>query len=1229
MRVRKRIIQGTAFFLTLVLSALIAISSVAFADDFYTDEYGNYVEWWNFRNTDTNNAVTARPTPTNDKEAWGKWAVKFGSGWAAAPTPPIIVNNKLYIGVANQVIELDKETGEALRYSEKMPGNVGYAMQSPIYADGKIFVAITNGRVAAINIEDMSLAWTTDNSEIIRGQTLSPIGYVKIDDTGYIYTGTWTKDGGDLICTSTDDLNVTVDEEGNKIKSLIWHFNPQVVDAENLAANDSVALGYYWTGAYITDKYLAIGADNGSTLGDYVNDTAFYTLDPLTGEIIDVIYGIKGQVRSTAVFVDGYLYFSTKGAKIYKVSVDEEGHLGEPSYIDMGEFGASSATATPVVYGGKIYLGVQGKGGEFNADGGHGFIVARDDEVLSQESFVYNIPVPGYPQAGALLSDYHVDEDFDGDGAADGRVYLFFTYNAPPGGIFYTYDTPGQTEPTKLTVEESKIFVPASNKQQYCISSIVVDEDGILYYKNDSCYLFAVESNPAALLNLEVLNEEGQSFPLNQEFHTKTAEYKATVASEVTDVSIRLTLEEGVTATVNGTSYPGKDLQVELPDEVNEIVIVTNKNGKSRRYELTISKASVNSDLSALGSAIRNMVPSASNNNTRPMEPDLNTDITEYSFNWITSSTAPIDPATQTMMNIFLKTESDKATVKVYPGENVDPQNVQADGSIIQYPVNGSSIYAYRCPVYSANVKKDSTVRIVVTAEDGVTTKEYLITFNRRVYVSDVTLDTDSAELQPGETLTLIADVQPEIATSKELTWSSSKENVATVDKNGTVTAVGKGRTIITASSEDGPYAECVITVPTDPAEPLSGLNYDPDDPEMIRYYQNGEVDTAFSGFAQMDYDLDDVWYYVEKGFVTGECNDIVSGMIDGEDGWYLVKDSVFSPETTVAKNSYGWWKIENGKVDFQFNGFADNEYGTWYLKDGNVDFNYTGFVSGTAQGDPGWWYVEKGKVAFNKTDILSGKANTEADKNGVSGWWYVLDGKVFSGDTVAKNANGWWAIRGGKVDFNYTGFAKNNYGWWYAEKGQVTFKKNDIIKGKANTDVNADGVDGWWYVKGSQIIKTTTVDKNAYGWWFIKDGQVDFTYNGVESNANGWWCIHKGQVDFNYTGFEKNDYGWWYAEKGQVTFKKNDIISGKANTDANADGEDGWWLVKGSQVKNETTVAQNSYGWWYVYNGKVDFTYKGFADNDYGTWYIENGKVDFSFNGSYNDRRVINGKAQ
>ena len=372
------------------------------------------------------------------------------------------------------------------------------------------------------------------------------------------------------------------------------------------------------------------------------------------------------------------------------------------------------------------------------------------------------------------------------------------------------------------------------------------------------------------------------------------------------------------------------------------------------------------------------------------------------------------------------------------------------------------------------------------------------------------------------------------------------------------------------------------------------------EDEGTLVYLKNGKLDTSFSGILQYK----DGWYYVKNGYVDTSYD-------------------------SVESNQYGWWRIEKGIVNFNFNGLAANQYGTWYLKNGKVDFNYTGFAAGVAKNESGWWYVEGGQVKFNKSDILSGKANTAADKAGVDGWWYIVNSKVYTGNTVANNAYGWWAVRNGKVDFNYTGFASNQYGWWYAEKGQVTFNKNDILPGIANTDPKAAGEDGWWLVKKSQVVKETTVASNAYGWWYVKDGKVVFTHNGVEPNAYGWWCIHNGKVDFAYTGFEKNAYGWWYIEKGQVTFKKNDILSGKANTDPKAAGKDGWWLIEGSNVKKKTTVASNAYGWWYVKDGAVDFGYTGLAKNDYGTWYIRNGQVDFGFNGKYNGKQIVNGKVQ
>lgn len=81
--------------------------------------------------------------------------------------------------------------------------------------------------------------------------------------------------------------------------------------------------------------------------------------------------------------------------------------------------------------------------------------------------------------------------------------------------------------------------------------------------------------------------------------------------------------------------------------------------------------------------------------------------------------------------------------------------------------------------------------------------------------VTDVTLSQDKADLtKVGEILQLTATVKPSYADNKTITWKSSDEKVATVDKDGKVTAVANGTATITATSADGKHsATAVITV--------------------------------------------------------------------------------------------------------------------------------------------------------------------------------------------------------------------------------------------------------------------------------------------------------------------------------------------------------------------------------------------------------------------------------
>ncbi len=74
-----------------------------------------------------------------------------------------------------------------------------------------------------------------------------------------------------------------------------------------------------------------------------------------------------------------------------------------------------------------------------------------------------------------------------------------------------------------------------------------------------------------------------------------------------------------------------------------------------------------------------------------------------------------------------------------------------------------------------------------------------------------LTLDRTALDLaEAGTTMALVPTFSPEGATA-QLTWTSSKPEVATVDEKGTVTAVAPGTTVITASMENGQKAECTV----------------------------------------------------------------------------------------------------------------------------------------------------------------------------------------------------------------------------------------------------------------------------------------------------------------------------------------------------------------------------------------------------------------------------------
>ena len=75
-----------------------------------------------------------------------------------------------------------------------------------------------------------------------------------------------------------------------------------------------------------------------------------------------------------------------------------------------------------------------------------------------------------------------------------------------------------------------------------------------------------------------------------------------------------------------------------------------------------------------------------------------------------------------------------------------------------------------------------------------------------------VTLNKETASVKVGKKITLTSSVQPSNAKSKEVTWTTSAKDIATV-KGGVVTGVAPGQSTITATTINGKKAHCQVTV--------------------------------------------------------------------------------------------------------------------------------------------------------------------------------------------------------------------------------------------------------------------------------------------------------------------------------------------------------------------------------------------------------------------------------
>lgn len=533
-------------------------------------------EWGNFRNGDNNLGITNAKTPYAPEDTELLWAVKHGTGWAAAPGSPIMVDGDIYTYSGSTIRRLNSMTGEVVTEGT-MVDKSSYSIVPMTYGDGMVFVGLSGGKIQAFNAKTLESLWVYTDE--LGGQPNCPITY----KDGYIYAGFWNSEdrNANFACINT------VDEDhasATEVKYASWTYTR--------------AGGFYWAGAYVTDKLAIVGTDDGA--GGYdTNGAALLVFDRYTGEKLDAHEGIRGDLRSNVSHdpQSDRVFFTTKGGILGNAQIDwDTGKILDYKEVVIKDAQGNAnamSTCTPSVYNGRIYIGVAGTS-QFGANSGHGIAVynLNGDGSMTQ-AYVYAIV--GYPQTSAMVSTAY--------SAEDGSVYIYLPYNYTPGGVSVLKDKPGQTAPVTTTGSGySEVFTPVGPLAQYCICSTIADQYGTIYYKNDSCYMMAITSKiesleitqyPTITENEDgsitvdglkavtklkngeerdvsnyvsvVKNEETGGYTVSYTYGFDNANYGLkTVTAEIADYTVTIPTGEGYTITGEKTAKGGKDYTFKL-----------------------------------------------------------------------------------------------------------------------------------------------------------------------------------------------------------------------------------------------------------------------------------------------------------------------------------------------------------------------------------------------------------------------------------------------------------------------------------------------------------------------------------------------------------------------------------------------------------------------------------------------------------------------------------------
>ena len=603
----------------------------------------------------------------------------------------------------------------------------------------------------------------------------------------------------------------------------------------------------------------------------------------------------------------------------------------------------------------------------------------------------------------------------------------------------------------------------------------------------------------------------------------------------------------------------------------------------------------------------------------------------------VTVNAAPVAVSSVTLNKTSLTLtagETSELSATVNPSNATDKSISWASNDTSVVTVDETGIVTAKAP---------GTATITVTTADGNKTANCLVTVTAAtVPVNGVELSTTTGSLVVGESATLTATISPANASNKEVSFATDNADVATVDANGKVTAVGAGVAIITVTTKDGSKtATCKVTVSAAVVDvDVTGVALDRTSASMaindtITLVATVSPENATNKAVSWSSSNTDVATVNENGVVTAKAageSTITVTTADGEKtATCKVTVSAAVVEVTGVSLSQ---KTVTLKIDETTKLAAvvspsDASYQsiTWKSDDPAVaNVGSDGTVTAISAGSTkirgyvveadgrDWLYsascdvtvlADKVEEVSKKIEELPDPAEVKPEDEDVIKQVKALiesltpeeraeiDPEILKRlDAIVaalEEAKGGEEVEGQTFKYNET-----TEEFDYYVDGHIDYDFYGFVDYEGFKFIVANGK--------IARVNGLVMDPNSDLWYFCAEGQV-VQHTGLVMYNEEWFYVKDGVLDTNLNALVPYNGGLFYVAAGRITREVSGLV-----LDPNGSG---WYFVALGEVQNQYTgLATYNGAWFYVIKGKLAEDYTGVVTYDGQLFNVVNGMV-------------------